>query len=528
MKKTMMDLFKAIGLITALGPGGMVHAGRGEVPQFYQGQSVDDLVINFMVENHIPGMAVAIVQAPYISRVVGYGLADMDTKRLVATNTVFNVGQITNAYTAVAIMQLLEENKLKLDEGISKYIPDLPKTWSIITVNQLLTHTSGLPDFTENGEFSYSMQYAPSQIINLVKDIPLRFKPGSDVNASATDYYLLGMIIEKASGMSYENYITKNQFERLGLKHTFFVSTLENASNELGNNSNPFKHSEFKHLPKLINPTEPAIGYTFADGNLAPVKASSESALYANAAVYASAQDVSIWDIGLAGDILIKDEKNRNYLYNSININNKAIPANAGWRFPGRPGFMYIEGNVPGFSSFLSRFTAPSELLCVTLLANRDQIPNLDELGRKIAGAYDARLGPPAGAIWNATRQSAFSVADTLNRLENIIKQNGGKIFARINHSQEAAMAKQSLPPTEVLIFGNPNVGTSLMQANNAMAIDLPLRAMAWQDKDGSVWLSFTNPVEVAKAYGIEGQDALLLKMYQALSNAAKKATSAY
>ncbi len=102
-------------------------SGRGDFHTVYQGKSVDDLIIQYMEDNGVPGMTLAIVQAPYITRVVGYGLADTTSRRLAATRTVFNVGQLTNAYTAVAVMQLKEEGKFKLDDPISSYLSDIPE-----------------------------------------------------------------------------------------------------------------------------------------------------------------------------------------------------------------------------------------------------------------------------------------------------------------------------------------------------------------------------------------------------------------
>lgn len=503
-------------------------AQRGDFRQLYQGQSIDDLIINYMQMHNIPGLSMAIVQAPYIPRVVGYGIADTKSQRLVATNTMFNIGPVTSAFTAVAIMQLVDEGKLKLDDPIKLYLTSIPASWQAITVRQLFTHASGIPSFTKEAQFNYQNNYTHDQIISLVKDKPLLFQPGTAVFNSSTDFYLLGMIVEKTSGMSYEDYVTKNQIDRLQLKHTFFISTLHKVQNEINNKSVPFKHSEFKHNPIFINPTEPATGYTQINGTISEVKPNSESATYADSGIVSSAQDISIWDIALAGDILIKDQKNRDFLYHSITLNNgKVIPANAGWQFPGHPGLMYIEGSVPGFSSFLSRFTGPNDLLCVTLLANKDNLVDLEILARKISGAYGAHFAPPSGAPWIISRESPYSVEETINRFAKAIEQAGAKVFARIDHSANATQAGQQLNPMQVLIIGNPRVGTDLLQ-NSTIGLDLPLRVMAWREKSGIVWLTFTNPVELAKQYGIQGQQALLLKMYQGLNTAATKATTAY
>lgn len=501
MKKAVL---MGLGLMSSvLSPIAYSGEGRGDFHTMYQGQTVDELIIRFMEKNQIPGLSLAIVQAPYITRIVGYGLADIDKKTLVGSNTVFNVGQLTNAFTAIAIMQLKEEGKLKLNDPISKFISSLPDSWKNITIEDLMTHRSGLPNYTESSDFDFTKNYQQNEILSLIKEKPLLFEPGAKGMNSSTNAYLLGMIVEKASGISYEDYVTKNQFERLGLKHTFFISTLNKMRNEINNNTRPFKHSQFLNEAAFINPTEPATGYVLNNGKLEQQKSMHYSGSYSNSAIYSSAADISFWDIGLAGNVLIKDPKNREFLYHPVSLKNgQVIPGNVGWLFPGHPGLMEIKGNVPGFSSFLSRFTDPSELLCVTLLVNKQDVPDLDLLGRQIAGAFDNTLAAPQSASWTEILQSPYSVQETLDRVATLVTKQGGTIFARVNHSDEAKKADQELADTQVIIFGNPAKGTSLMQDNPSMAIDLPLKMMARKDNKGQVWLSFTDPLSLAKEYG--------------------------
>jgi len=104
------------------------------------------------------------------------------------------------------------------------------------------------------------------------------------------------------------------------------------------------------------------------------------------------------------------------------------------------------------------------------------------------------------------SRPSKHSVAETMNRVETILRERGIKIFARIDHSGEAAAAGLSLPPTELLIFGNPKGGTPLMLAAPTAAIDLPLKALTWQDSQGKVWLSYNDPAYLAKRFGLSDE----------------------
>src|SRR6185436_18511082 len=186
--------------------------------------------------------------------------------------------------------------------------------------------------------------------------------PGARAAASATDFFLLALAIERASGMSYEAFVTKNQIERLALKNTVFVSGLVSVKQETLDAA-PFKHGRFLMDRPYIDPTEAATGYTWKDGSLAKAPRASGSAWLGSGAIYASAEDVSLWDIGLAGGLLVSKKENRELLYGPAGH----VPANAGWRFPKHKGLMDIEGSGAGFSCYLARFTDPGELLCVTL-----------------------------------------------------------------------------------------------------------------------------------------------------------------
>lgn len=504
-------------------------AGRGDYHVAKDGQSIDDLVIEFMDTNQIPGMSVAIVQAPYITRVVGYGFADQEKKTLVASRTVFNVGQLTNAFTGVAIMQLKEEGKLNLDDPMTKYLPWAPQSWSKVTIRHCLTHTSGIAGYDKAASFSYAGEHSKDQMIALLKNEPVQFEPGTRFSNSTTDAYLLGLIVEAASGQTYETYVNRNQFERIGLQHTFFLSTLKNMRNELGNGTQPAAHKRFLHESALINPTEPATGYDEKNNSLVATPGNDWNATFASSGIAASAEDISLWDIALAGDILLKDAEDRSFLYRPVTLKNGTqAPGNSGWLFPGHKGLMEIKGNVPGYSAFLSRFTAANELLCVTLLANRSDVVDLDVLARKIAAAYDRQLGTPDSAHWVGSVQSPYSVSETIDRAAALVKANGGKVFARIDHSAEAGAVHQDLRPTQVLMFGNPAVGTTLMQSRSSIALDLPLRIMATQDESGQVWLSFTDPQPLAAAYGFgQTDEALLQRMSLALRRLVQATISA-
>lgn len=122
--------------------------------------------------------------------------------------------------------------------------------------------------------------------------------------------------------------------------------------------------------------------------------------------------------------------------------------------------------------------------------------------------------------------KSNHSVAATADKLEAVLSQNGMKIMNRINHAAGAEAAGLELRPTELVIFGNPKVGTPLMQCAQSMAIDLPQKALIWEDENGQVWLGYNDPQYLKVRHAIEGCDPVLAKVKAALKNFARVATA--
>lgn len=466
-RRTVSLLLGSIGIL-AVSP--QVMAQRGSPRMEFGGRSIDAMIADFMSENGIPGMALAIVQAPYIPRVTGYGLADTDKQLLVGSNTLFDVAQMADAFTAVAIMQLVEAGKFRLDDPIGRHLHDLPGAWRTVTLRNLLQHASGIPDYTHVSTYDPTHSYSLASLTALIGSKPLAFQPGHDIADSATDYALLVQLVSAASGQRYSDFIRRNQFERLGLSHTLFADQLEHVKREkVELNSNRHKH--FLAEAALINPTEPATGYRSSNDRLIPA-----SAVLPNGSILASAMDVSIWDIGLAGGILVNDPGLRAILYQPGKLaDGRSVPVMGGWRFPGRKGLMYITGNGHGYSAFLSRFTDPSELVCVTLLANREGV-DLTQLARQIAGAYDKQLGPPT-VEGTRMQQSPYSVPQTLERFEAVLRAENITIAP---HGDDATEANR-------ITFTDP------------AAANQTIRATVWQDA-GQVWLGYVEPMAPANS----------------------------
>jgi len=115
------------------------------------------------------------------------------------------------------------------------------------------------------------------------------------------------------------------------------------------------------------------------------------------------------------------------------------------------------------------------------------------------------------------SKPSAYSVTQTLDRLEAVLRAKGIVVFARIDHGGEAQKVGMSMPPAQLLIFGNPRLGTTLMNAAPSLALDLPLKALAWEDANGHVWVSFNSPEYLAHRYGLDPERAKKLGIVEVL-----------
>jgi CubicO group peptidase (beta-lactamase class C family) len=157
---------------------------------------------------------------PIISK--GYGKANIELNVPNTSETVFRIGSITKQFTGMAIMILQERGKLKVSDSICKYLTDCPKAWKPITLRNLLTHTSGIWNYTDAKDFlqTSTQPMTRIQVINQFRNKPLEFTPGEGWNYSNSGYFLLGMVIERTAHQSYEAFLRKNIFKPLGMNNT--------------------------------------------------------------------------------------------------------------------------------------------------------------------------------------------------------------------------------------------------------------------------------------------------------------------
>jgi CubicO group peptidase (beta-lactamase class C family) len=173
-----------------------------------------------------PGGVVLVAKNDSVIYEKAFGIANMELNVPMKPGMVFRIGSITKQFTAIGILQLVEQGKISLQDSIQKYIPNYPSKGYTVTIENLLTHTSGIPDYsnadTTHNPYIERHDFTPQQIIKYFDYMPLEFKPGTKYNYSNSGYLLLAYIIQQVTGEPYHQYMKENVIDRAGLQHTLF------------------------------------------------------------------------------------------------------------------------------------------------------------------------------------------------------------------------------------------------------------------------------------------------------------------
>lgn len=180
---------------------------------------VDDFIKAEMDKRKIPGLQLAIIKDDKLIKTANYGFANLQDSINVGDDTVFNLASITKAFTCIEVMRLVEQDKLNFSDPISKYLPNFPKQWHSVTLHQILTHTSGLPDVM-NSHFKLISSEGEEASWQLLKHKPLYFTPGTEFRYNQANYLVLGKVIEQVTGKSYAELIKNHQFLKVSMPKT--------------------------------------------------------------------------------------------------------------------------------------------------------------------------------------------------------------------------------------------------------------------------------------------------------------------
>jgi CubicO group peptidase (beta-lactamase class C family) len=370
-------------------------------------KSIDSFITSQMAKQKIPGLAVGIYSQGKILLAKGYGLANVELNVAVKPETIFQSGSVGKQFVSAAIMMLVEEGKVSLDDSITKYFPDAPAAWKPILIKNLLSHTSGLSEYeTEErtgpkGPFYMRLDFTEDEMVAKIEALPIEEAPGERWDYRNTNYFLLGVLIHKVTGKFYYEFLGERIFEPLGMTSTRLISDRDIIPNRAAGYE--LEKGELKNQ-EWVSPTFNST----ADGTL-----------------YFNVIDLNKWDEALYGTRLLK-QSSLDRIWTVYSLND-GKPNGAGYGF----GWMMGEQNKhkriehggawQGFTCRISRY--PDDNLTVAVLANLSGA-NTGYLAQIIAGLADPPLLPPKLA----------TIADTQPALTAAL----GKLLDQLEAGQDA------------------------------------------------------------------------------------------
>jgi CubicO group peptidase (beta-lactamase class C family) len=318
-----------------------------------------------------PGAAVLVVKGGETLLRKGYGLADLEQEIKIEPDMVFRIGSVTKQFTAAAILLLEEDGKLSVSDDIRRHLPDYPTPGRVITIEHLLTHTSGIRSYTDMASFGEKMRedLSVEDVIGIFENEPLAFEPGEKYAYNNSGYFLLGAIIEKVSGKTYETFLRERIFEPLSMSQTYYGS----AS---------------RIIPKR------AQGYDGVNGEFQNAEYLSMTLPYAAGSLLSTVDDLAKWDRALQSPGFLRRESLEKWWKPFRLTSGETVPYGYGWgisQFEGRDVVSH-GGGINGFTCQVLRI--PQDRVFVAVLTNRnDEASNPGLVARKLAAAA---IGKPA------------------------------------------------------------------------------------------------------------------------------------
>jgi CubicO group peptidase (beta-lactamase class C family) len=329
-------------------------------------QAVDALMCDYT--GSVPGASVLVLRdgAPLLRR--SYGMADLEAGVAATPGTNYRLASVSKQFTATAILLLAEDGRLQLDDPVRRWLPSLPQASASVTLRHLLTHTGGLIDYEDVMDPNDPTQVHDADVLSLLElQDRTYFAPGHGYRYSNSGYALLSLIVERASGVRYADFLRTRIFMPLGMRNTIAY--------EAG-------ISDVAHR---------AYGYSLVNGIWSRTDQSTTSAVLGDGGIYSSIDDLAKWDAALYDQRLLHSESLRAAFTPATPTDDPDVQYGFGWRITGET--LWHSGETIGFRNVIVRY--PQRRMSVVVLTNRDD-PEPYVLAKKIAAlVLDA---PIAGA----------------------------------------------------------------------------------------------------------------------------------
>jgi CubicO group peptidase (beta-lactamase class C family) len=301
-----------------------------------------------MTGTNTPGVVVGVASRGRLVFSKSYGWANVELRVPATDSTVFEIGSISKAFVSAAAMLLVEEGRLALDDPIHEYLADLPSEWLGVTVRQLLTHTSGIPDYEEIQTYeAYRFRFTPEEIIRVAHTRPMDFEPGTGWFYSNTGYFLLSLIVERIEGRPLGDVLQTRIFGPLGMGQSGMTD------------------------PERIIPHRAAGYYVDGTGTLVNRDPTQTSSTLGAGGILSSLHDMVKWDQALYGTEILSEESKEATWTPAILPDGTNTGYGFGWNVGELQGERVVShgGQVAGFIAYF--FRAPAEEAAIIVFANR-------------------------------------------------------------------------------------------------------------------------------------------------------------
>lgn len=398
--------------------------------------AADALAAEALSQTGAVGLSVAVARDGEVILSKGYGLAEVEHDVEADENTIFRIGSITKQFTAAAIMRLVEQGKLDLDDPVTKHVPGYNTQGREITVRHLLTHTSGIKNYTELRRVMVDepeREFTHEEMLGMVQNEPLAFEPGTKFAYCNTGYYLLGMIIEKVSGKDYCAYLQDEFFGPLGLTDTRCDSNTEIIKDR-------------------------AQGYTVDGGRLVHDRGLATGTTFAAGGLIASARDLVVWADALAAGKVVSAASYELMSTPHTLTGGGAIEYGFGHFIDSLDGHTRVGhgGDIFGFNSMLARF--PDDGVTVAVISNSLPISSTrvaNGLSRNALGLSEA-AAPASVALSDtdaARCEGVYAFPDS--DWEMTITRRDGKIFSQSPGDPDSAMTYVGKGEFRTVLYDN-------------------------------------------------------------------------
>lgn len=345
-----------------------IWATAGATPA--HADAVDDYVTHQMAVQHVPGLSLAVIDHGRPVRLKSYGQANLETGTRMTPDSVVQIGSLTKSFTAAAIMLLVQDHKLGLDDPISRYIGEAPPAWRDITVRQLLNHSSGLAtDGIAPSAKAVLADYSVSEFLASAAAMPLQSSPGTRFAYSNLGYDLLSIIVSRVSGQTYGEFLQARIFKPAGMSATRMIDRTAIVPNR-------------------------AQGYLWTRGELRLCLPYSPTRFRGSASLQSTLRDLIRWDAALNGDALLTPDSRKQMWTSGLLKDGKATGYGFGWEIAEVNGHRLIahNGAMNGFLSSLQRY--PDDHLTVIVTINQSDLAESRRIADGIARTYLPALRP--------------------------------------------------------------------------------------------------------------------------------------